>query len=127
MSVSRFAAGVGAGAAIAALLAGAATMGGPTAAEPEGAAVRQAAEPKPSAPAVARSVSASSKEEIERGVLARAAASRRAKAAPGGAAATPAGTAASATGGAKQAAANGTKETTIESIEVDWGGQQPRP
>jgi hypothetical protein len=110
MSALRFVAGIGAGAAIAALVAGA-TVGAPTAAEPEVTAPARA-EPKAAAPATA----AAKKAKVERGVLARAAASRRAKLAAGNE---------HAPNGDKEA--TGAKDAVIESVEVDWGASQPRP
>ncbi len=125
MSALRFGAGIGAGVALAALVVGAATNGAPTAAEPDAASVSvpARAEPKPgaaSAPARA-DPAAAKKPAVERGVLARAAASRRPKAPEGAPPATPAGEA------APDGRSSSAKEPVIQSVEVDWGAPQPRP
>ncbi len=113
MSALRFVAGIGAGAAIAALVAGA-TFGAPTAAEPEVTA-QPRVDGKPAAPASAAATSPVKKANVERGVLARAAASRRVKGAEG------------ANGHANGKDAKAQKDAVIESVEVDWGAAQARP
>lgn len=117
MSALRFAAGVGAGVAFAALVAGAAGVGAPLASEPD-APPAQRHEAKPAGPAEAAArPGAAPKKGVSRGVLARAAASRRA-ASPG--------TAAAPAGAAKDARSD-SKEAVIESVEVDWGAAPARP
>jgi hypothetical protein len=115
----RFAAGVGAGVAFAALVAGAAGVG-PSAAEPEAAPAQPRQETK-AAPAEAKTKPAArppaaKKEAVSRGVLARAAASRRGATPEAGAPPqTPA------------RAGSDSGEPVIESVEVDWGATPARP
>jgi hypothetical protein len=113
MSALRFAAGLAVGIALAALVAGAAGHGAPVATDPD----RRAPTEEAAAPVAppAKLAPEAPRESVARGVLARAAASRRTK--------TPeTAPAAASTGGG-----SGTRDVVIESVEVDWGAAPARP
>ncbi len=109
----RFVAGVAAGIAFTALVAGAARFGAPTAAEPEAPPPVRADGGKASPAAAPQAVTGAKRPRVPAGVLARAA-SRHAK--PPEARAPEA-----------DAAVEHRKEVVIESVEVDWGALPARP